>query len=1005
MIRPHDEADPQDRPGLAPPGAVADWPPAFLGRDPRRGERCGLWLPDGAGGFRSLPDPDPARVRAILAAEPTRPVVLATRLHSAEWAAEAGLAAERCWALDELAAWFDPGGLGADGEQLARAGEPSAERLSDLDGPGLQRALVATLVRALALPAAALGARARALEAAAAATREDEPRTARRLLLLHAWLEHPSAVGAPRRLDGALSAAAQDCPELELAAGAAPLGCEGNGADGALAPLPVDRDDVGPLSAEDCARIAQLFAAPGARGLEERPAQAAVAAAVAATLGRRELLLAHAPTGTGKTLAYLVPALLFALRNGVRLGVATYSRALQAQAFHRDLPLALELLRRAGVQELPRAALLKGRQNYLCGRSLAAVGVRPEDGAGAALAYAHLLAFALGSPDGDLDRLPPLEQTPCGEVAEAGAEFQRLLRAVRGRTGCCRRRADRERCGAELARERAERSHLVVTNHAFVLARREFFRHLVFDECEHLHDQAHSAYSHVVSTAALEDQLEALRGTGRRGRGPLERLLRTAALGSVAQTQADLAAQAQQRALDATAALEGAARRFLDWREAQLAEREEREAHSLLREYVAQDRDPELRTHHAALCAALDRLDAALSAVCEALDEVADGGGRRLRAPLEQARSELAESSAAVRAWLPTVDGRPDYRPETFYDLEPAPRGRGLSLHARVLLPNEFLGRYLLPDLSSAVLLSATTWLGGGFEAASGYLGLDRAAEPAPDEARAPSVVRTLRAPESFDYGRVLVGVPRDAPDYRAGKAAWLEYTARFLVHLGLRTRGRTLVLCTNAADAVELGRRSAAPLSAAGIECLTQGLSPGSTEQLAASFRSAAQAVLIGLDSFWFGADFPGAALEYVVLPKLPYGVPDRYHYAQCAVLGTAAQRKRIYMPRSLARFRQGFGRLMRRASDRGCVFLLDQRVLEPRHRTFLRELPLAEEEGGAGARLLRGETERVLGAAFEHMGLAAELRERGLDGPFAGPRGEAGCAGSGSELPGELN
>jgi ATP-dependent DNA helicase DinG len=142
---------------------------------------------------------------------------------------------------------------------------------------------------------------------------------------------------------------------------------------------------------------------------------------------------------------------------------------------------------------------------------------------------------------------------------------------------------------------------------------------------------------------------------------------------------------------------------------------------------------------------------------------------------------------------------------------------------------------------------------------------------------------------------------------------------------------------------------------------------------------------VLFGLDTFWHGADFPGPTLEYLVLVRLPYGVPDRYHHAQCAVLGSAEQRRQIYLPRALARFRQGFGRLMRRESDRGCVFVLDARLLDPRHRAFLRELPLRDAldtERGDGARLVLGDTDRCVREALAHM----ELARRGAEASFAG-------------------
>jgi hypothetical protein len=163
--------------------------------------------------------------------------------------------------------------------------------------------------------------------------------------------------------------------------------------------------------------------------------------------------------------------------------------------------------------------------------------------------------------------------------------------------------------------------------------------------------------------------------------------------------------------------------------------------------------------------------------------------------------------------------------------------------------------------------------------------------------------------------------------------------------------------------------------------------------EELGGLFRTHVDSVLMGVDTFWYGADFPGETLQYLVIVKLPYGVPDRYHHAQCAVLGPGEQRRRIYLPRALAKFRQGFGRLMRRESDRGCVFLLDGRALEPRHRLFLKELPIerpfepgaARGESGGRARLVRADTDRCLREALAHMDLWADVERRGLAWSFA--------------------
>jgi Rad3-related DNA helicase len=200
------------------------------------------------------------------------------------------------------------------------------------------------------------------------------------------------------------------------------------------------------------------------------------------------------------------------------------------------------------------------------------------------------------------------------------------------------------------------------------------------------------------------------------------------------------------------------------------------------------------------------------------------------------------------------------------------------------------------------------------------------------------------------------------------------------------------LVLFTNSQDARRVGAELEGFFRARSIPLWYQNMESASKEELAELFRARVDSVLLGVDTFWFGADFPGETLEYLVIVRLPYGVPDRYHHAQCAALGTSEQRRRIYMPRALAKFRQGFGRLMRRETDRGCVFVLDGRILEPKHRAFLRELPLGfdadtnEGDPDAGrARLVRSDTDQCLREALGHMGLLAEVQRRGLPVGFS--------------------
>lgn len=921
--------------------------------------------------------------------------------------------------LAEIAALCMPGRLASEGERLCNTlleREPAAGPRA-LE-PGHVRAALGILVaRILTRSEPVRAVLALGLEAIRDALARERHSRAKDVESVASLLEHPSAWRDPARAlepesyelrDGRLSGATAELPSLEQALEAAqPLWRTSPGQAKADPPA-VRLEEERTLDAVDRRHVDEIFqehlprhfAARSTAGDSSahtdgyRLGQHGVASVIAEGFGRRELRLVHAPTGTGKTLAYLIPTALWAFRHHARVGIATYTRVLQEQAMQREAPLALELLRRAaGVQGL-RLTVLKGRENYLCWRALCLQERGRDDPVEEVLSWTVLLLFALNDETGDLDRFSA--RMPIGGLdgERYRRSAERLLRAARSESGCCTLASDRATCAAEAAWRAAERAHVVITNHALALARRDFFQHVVFDECEHLHDVALNAFSSSVGLRELATTLDRLQGAD--GRRPLDRLQALAPDGSDAAIQGERCIESLVDARGALAALASSCRAFKAWRAERVRERQEADQHSLFREYALEEGE-ELLASHAALGRALGELVTGLALLQEALDgALPTREAPRLRRALEIQRLELEEQREAVASWLPRgSEGRPTFGRESFHDLETTAAGEDV-LATRVLLPHEFLGRHYYPMLAGGVLLSATTWLRGGFEVASAYLGLARAAEPAPDEEREPVPVHAFRAPEVFDYDRALVCVPRDAPPVH-DKHAHLDYTARFLGYLAERTRGRLLALFTNAEDLASVGTRLEGFFQARRLPFWWQRMRGASKEELGQLFRAQVDSVLLGLDAFWYGADFPGSTLEYLVLVRLPYGVPDRYHHAQCAALGAAEQRRTIYLPRALAKFRQGFGRLMRKESDRGCVFVLDRRVLDPRHRGFLRELPLrgawetgtgADEDPAGKARLVTGETERCLDEALAHMGMKAETRRRGLARSFTGWR-----------------
>jgi len=926
--------------------------------------------------------------------------------------------APNCIGLAELASLLLPGRLSLLGEGLVDALLPVAR-----DGPSAAvlpedvRAALAELVRRFldgdprAVRLAAVG-YARAWHGLAAC----DPPAARRLAAALALVERPRAwtLGSDELFlgcelgDGRLAAACDGLPrEGALLDGLAPRASEAFEAWATAPKLPPRHGSALPFPPEDERLVDELFelhlpavlarSASLAPERAYRPAQHAVAREVARALGGEELLLVHAPTGTGKTMAYLLPALVWARRHGVRVGVATYTRALQEQAMDREVPRALAALARAGLVGGVRVSLLKGRENYVCFRSLRGLEPAPDEEPEAWLSWTRLALFALSDLDGDLDRFPRRAPIPMTSEARHRATVAGLLRAARGRAGCCEHKDDRATCAAEIARARAERSHLVITNQALALTRPEWLAHLVFDECEHLHEVAANAWSHATSLGEIGALLARLRSGSPGGGAALERLARRLEPGTAAHEAWADAGLACDRARQALEQLAREARAFERWRDQARRAVGERGEHALFRSYVAGEDGRGLVAARIGLSEACGELEAALARLCDAFaGRVPAGIGRALRT-VDVVRADLGEVLEAVGAWLPAEDGRPRLSPSIFHDLQPDEQG-GFELVARVLLPGDALGRFYYPQIATGVFLSAATRLRGGFEAAMGYLGLDRVERPVVEdgaEVLPGRPVRRVSAPETFDYARVLVGTPRDVPP-PADKAGHLAYVSAFLLWLAERTRGRLLALFTNLEDVRRVAHELRAPFRARRLPLWFQGMEDAGKEELAERFRTRVDSVLLGVDTFWYGADFPGETLEYLVLARLPYGVPDRFHHAQCAALGEAAQRQRIYLPRALAKFRQGFGRLMRRESDRGCVFVLDPRVTQARHRMFLAELPLQGHDGKGGARLARGDSAHVLREALAHMGMLEDVRRRGLSTEYDGP-----CRRTGAEQP----
>jgi Rad3-related DNA helicase len=631
-------------------------------------------------------------------------------------------------------------------------------------------------------------------------------------------------------------------------------------------------------------------------GYEYRESQLQMARAVAQTLERSGRLMVEAGTGTGKSLAYLVPLALWARNTGRRAVVATHTITLQEQLADRELATVSALL---GTRV--EHAVLKGRQHYLSLRRWERFLATPDHG-GHGLPL-ETLRFKL-------KLLCWLAQTETGDRAElrlAGSE-EALWERVQSESGDCLGGACANwrdgRCFMVAARRAAADADLVITNHALLLADAERqgtvltpYSALVVDEAHRLEEAATRQLGHELRAAGVLAVLDRLRQDG----------------------EGDLAV-ALARAREATQRLFGDVKGFVT---ATLGIDHPGNATVGLTDAVrggAGFGPLERSALHAR--ARLREAAAALRA--------AQGGGSLQPGLLPQpdrADDELELAAATVEEAAAVVDRvlcAPAADSVRWLEL----RAEQAELHEAPLQVGERLAGGVFDRADATILTSATLSVGGSVDFVRARTGVGEGAD-------------ALVLPSPFDFlSQALCVLATDVPahDDPAHSVALADLTAGVATRLG----GRTLVLFTGYAPLRNVHALLATRMEAQGIAVLGQGLD-GTRRQVLSSFVKNTRSVLLGTTSFWEGIDIPGDALSCVIIAKLPFPVPsDPLVAARGALLRDPFAE--LALPTAVLRLRQGFGRLIRRTADRGAVVLCDPRLDSRDYGpTFLRALPEA--------------------------------------------------------------
>ena len=651
---------------------------------------------------------------------------------------------------------------------------------------------------------------------------------------------------------------------------------------------------------------------------DDRAVQKQMAAAVCQTQNSGGRLMVEAGTGTGKSLAYLIPAACQALANEHRVVVSTSTINLQEQLTRKDVPTLQALM---GNGDL-RACQLKGRRNYLCLRRFDALRSAAVLSDEEALLASKILVWLSETRTGDRAelRLSPGEEAVWRRLSAEGAECgpDNSPFVVDGA------------CFLQRARRQAEGSHIVIVNHSLLLSDTATggrvlppYEHLIVDEAHHLEDEASRQFGFTCREKELYDLLDGCEALP----PAIQKALRVAPAGlDVRSHLAGLARTARQKASAArgrVTELSAELRTFMGQHAAATPEQEQR---------LHINRSMRVQPDWTGIEIAWENLRLALGETAAALDGLHAGlaaSGEIGMVNQEMLGAEAAGLLAAAQTLLAGLAAAFDEdNPQRVVWLERDRSDGGIVVSWVPLAVDEVLRDGLYAGRRSVVLTGATLRTADSFDYLQERLGL-------PD-------AETLALGSPFDYKRAaLILLPADMPE--PNTAEYLESLCRAVADVTRSSAGRALVLFTSYASLRAVHAALSEPLGKEGITVLGQGID-GSPRQMVRMLTVHPNTVLLGTSSFWEGVDIPGDTLSLLIITRLPFAVPtDPVFAARSALYDDPFHQ--YALPQAVIRFKQGFGRLIRTKTDRGVLVVLDQRIASKSYGpTFLGSLPACQ-------------------------------------------------------------